>query len=162
MNLWGLQRLVTLARSRAHTAQPLKCSKSGWPLRWLWRLTHCFFSVDSAHFQDYFWKTGRWKCHRGNEKIWRAAAIRAAFPHVWESKRLEWLWQHSPGSSEVLLSPVTPRSSVCGASELHFVHSKQPVLCLMENTAGEAQRQCLGVQSHWELESRVYTMKRLV
>lgn len=87
----------TGTKQRAHEAQLLKCSKSGLPLRWLWRLTHCFFSVDSAHFQGYFWKIGRWKCHRSIEKIWRATAIRAAFPHVWESKRLEWLWQHRPG-----------------------------------------------------------------
>lgn len=148
---------------RAHEAQLLKCSQSGLPLRWLWRLTHCFFSVYSAHFQDYFWKTGRWKCHRGIEKIWRAAAIRAAFAHVWGSKRLGWLWQHSPGGSEVLLLQSLQGGSVCGASELHFLPCREPLLCFREHSWGSTKGSTFRELRHTEnFESHVYTMKRLI
>lgn len=140
----------------AHEAQLLKCSKSGLPLKWLWRLTHCFFSVDSAHFQDYFWKTGRWKCHRGTEKIWRAAAIRAAFSHVWENKSWNGSGSTARGSSEVLLFPVTPRSlclwsqwaafSVLKGARV-FPHGEHS----WGSTKGSTFRPFLGVQPHWEL-----------
>lgn len=137
---------------RAHEAQLLKCSQSGLPLRWLWRLTHCFFSVDSAHFQDYFWKTGRWKCHRGIEKIWRAAAIRAAFAHVWGSKRLGWLWQHSPGELWGAAAPVTPRR-LCLWSQWAALSALQGAPALPQRAQlGKHKRQHLqGAQAHWEL-----------